>query len=205
MSTLYPRLPGNAAKERYSEVRDGVPTDLLGRSDTAHLAQYFAATGGGRVTPDRLGGLRSLVVAIAENHGFPGRPLGRTVHDFDTVLARTLHTEMDLVPAEAAVRPVWAFLALILLPDIAIWRFPKIAYWRPTSPDTCSAASGGVLSFYVTKLEPTTHTTSWVYSRSGISIRSLRVVGRSVGHPNSSEPWPRSGRRTGPAWTKPSR
>jgi hypothetical protein len=125
MSTLYPRLPSHAAKERYLEVHDGAPADLLGRSETTHLAQHFAATGGGRVTPERLTGFRSLVVAIAENHGFPVKPLGRSVHDFDTVLARTLHTEMDLVPAEAAVRPVWAFLALVLLPDVAIWRFPR--------------------------------------------------------------------------------
>jgi Family of unknown function (DUF6339) len=125
MSTLYPRLPTNAAKERYREIRESAPADELGRSDTTHLGQYFAPTGGGRAAPERLAALRGLVVDLAEKHGFPGVPLGRAVHDFDTALARVLHTEMDLVPAEAAVRPIWAFLALVLLPDVSVWRYPR--------------------------------------------------------------------------------
>src|SRR5690606_13009933 len=36
-----------------------------------------------------------------------------------------LHSTMQLDPAEAASRDVWAFLALVLLPDVAYWRYPK--------------------------------------------------------------------------------
>jgi hypothetical protein len=125
VSTLYPRLPGNAAKERYAEIRDLSASDLSGRSDTSHLAQYFAPTGGIRATPEHLAGLRGLVVELSGRHGFPTDPLGRSVNDFDTELARTLHTSMDLVPAEAAIRSIWAFLALVVLPDVAVWRFPQ--------------------------------------------------------------------------------
>jgi site-specific DNA-cytosine methylase len=32
---------------------------------------------------------------------------------------------MGLVPAEAAARDVWAFLGLVLLPDVAYWRYPE--------------------------------------------------------------------------------
>jgi hypothetical protein len=124
MSTLYPRLPANAAKERYSEIMARDAAALAGWSDTAHLGQYFAPTGGGRATVERLSVIRTQVVEIAARHGFPGAPIRRAVHDFDTELARTLHTSMDLVPAEAAIRPMWAFFALVLLPDVAVWRFP---------------------------------------------------------------------------------
>ncbi|WP_089295075.1 DUF6339 family protein [Actinoplanes regularis] len=47
------------------------------------------------------------------------------MHEFDTTLARLLHADMNLVPAEAAVRPMWAFLAAVLLPDVTVWRFPQ--------------------------------------------------------------------------------
>uniref|UniRef100_UPI003FA793CD DUF6339 family protein n=1 Tax=Streptomyces sp. GSL17-113 TaxID=3115365 RepID=UPI003FA793CD len=40
-------------------------------------------------------------------------------------VAAALHTNMRLVPAEAASGDVWAFLALVLLPDVAYWRYPK--------------------------------------------------------------------------------
>jgi hypothetical protein len=125
MTTLYPRLPANAAKERYAEMRGRTAAELSNSFDTSHLAQYFAPTGGRRASPERLSVLRDLVVDIATRHGFPHQSLGRTVHDFDTALARGLHTSMDLVPVEAAVRPMWAFLALVLLPDVAVWRFPQ--------------------------------------------------------------------------------
>jgi hypothetical protein len=47
------------------------------------------------------------------------------VHEFDTALAQALHAETDLVPAEAAARQIWAFMALVVLPDVAVWRFPR--------------------------------------------------------------------------------
>ncbi|MFF5295334.1 DUF6339 family protein [Paractinoplanes globisporus] len=125
MSTLYPRLPANAAKERFREIKDSDASALASLSDTTHLAQYFAPTGGVRATAERLSILRTQVVEIAAKRGFPGEPIRRAVHEFDTELARTLHTSMDLVPAEGAIRPMWAFLALVLLPDVATWRFPQ--------------------------------------------------------------------------------
>ena len=140
MSTLYPRLPNKAAKERYLEIRALSIGELTGRSDTTHLAQYFAPTGGGRATPERLSGIRTSLVDIATDHGFPeARP---SVNKFDTAVARTLHAEMDLVPAEAAVRPLWAFLALVVLPDVTVWRFPQPPEDRVLATDITRHAFG---------------------------------------------------------------
>ncbi|WP_305787362.1 DUF6339 family protein [Symbioplanes lichenis] len=135
MSTLYPRLPASAANERYAEIKDRSPAELVKDTDSTHLAQYFAPTGGTRVTAERLARLRELIVDLAEKKGFPHEPLGRSVHEFDTALARTLHTDMDLVPAEASVRPIWAFLALVLLPDVSVWRFPRLPGDRVLATD----------------------------------------------------------------------
>jgi hypothetical protein len=69
--------------------------------------------------------IRSLIRDVATEHGFPDQTLGRRLNRFDTSLAQALHMHMGLVPAEAAVRPLWAFLALVVLPDVAVWRFPR--------------------------------------------------------------------------------
>lgn len=125
MSVLYPRLPANAAKELYADLRAREVQGLAFHPDTSHLGQYFAPTGGTRATPERLSILRSLVIEAATRHGYPSVPLGRVVHGFDTELSRLLHKGMEVVPAEAAARPIWAFLALVVLPDVAVWRFPQ--------------------------------------------------------------------------------
>jgi hypothetical protein len=124
MSTLYPRLPRTVTQKLYLDVRDKSPIDLTRRWTPTHDAQFFAATGGGRATPAKMKEIRQLICSIAEQEGFPDRPIGREVNDFDAKVAQALHRHLDLVPAEAAVRQVWAFLALVLLPDVAVWRYP---------------------------------------------------------------------------------
>jgi hypothetical protein len=75
------------------------------------------------VTTEELKTLRDGVVAAAASAGFP-RPLEsrRSVAEIDTKLARALWEASGLMPAEAAVPDVWSFLALVLLPDVVVWR-----------------------------------------------------------------------------------
>ncbi len=47
---------------------------------------------------------------------------GHTV--FDQQLAVHLYGAMGIVPAEAAVGGIWSFLATVMLPDVAAWRYP---------------------------------------------------------------------------------
>jgi len=44
---------------------------------------------------------------------------------FDLDVARILHERCGLVAGEAAVRDIWVFLALVLLPDVSYWRYPR--------------------------------------------------------------------------------
>jgi Family of unknown function (DUF6339) len=125
MSTLYPRIPAKVAQARFDEIRQLQPSQLTQLSTTSHPAQYYAATGGTRVSGEQLRALRSQIRGVASDLGYPDKPIARELNRFDTSVARLLHTQMDVVPAEAAVRPIWAFIALMLIPDVAVWRFPQ--------------------------------------------------------------------------------
>jgi site-specific DNA-cytosine methylase len=69
--------------------------------------------------------LRDAVLDLAKQAGFPDASDRARNADFDLQVAALLHAEMGMVPAEAASRDVWTFLALVLLPDVAFWRYPR--------------------------------------------------------------------------------
>ncbi|MFF3793335.1 DUF6339 family protein [Streptomyces sp. NPDC001981] len=125
ISFLYPRLLADQASPLFAEYRHLPVSELTGRVAFAHESAVYVATGGDRVSTDRLRELRAGVVDLAMRAGFPdGSDRARNA-EFDLALAALLHAEMGMVPAEAAARDVWAFLALIVLPDVAFWRYPE--------------------------------------------------------------------------------
>lgn len=124
MSFLYPRLLAEQAKPLFSEYQDLTIAELSCRTATTHESAVYVATGGDRVSADRLRELREGVLDLAKQAGFPDDSDRVRNAAFDQQLAALLHAEMGMVPAEAASRDVWAFLALIVLPDVAFWRYP---------------------------------------------------------------------------------
>lgn len=123
MSILYPRLLDSAATELYRRYRHLTVEELGPHHAFTHPSAVFAATGGHRVPRELLEDLRAHVLTIAEDAGFPDGGRRRSHTDFDRDIARLLHERMGLVAAEASVRPIWAFLALVLLPDVSFWRY----------------------------------------------------------------------------------
>ncbi|MFE7773116.1 DUF6339 family protein [Streptomyces sp. NPDC057445] len=123
-SFLYPRLLAAQARPLFEEYREKAIAELAGRVAITHESAVYVATGGDRVSAGRLQELRVGVVDLAERAGFPSDSDRARNADFDLRLAAFLHAEMGMVPAEAASRDVWAFLALVLLPDVAFWRYP---------------------------------------------------------------------------------
>jgi len=124
-SVLYPRLLDHAARELHREYMDSTLEELQGRAAFHHRAAVFAATGGRRVTVDELQDLRERIVKAAEYAGYPGEGRRADRANFDLEVAKLLHQRSGLVAAEAAVRSIWAFLALVLLPDVSYWRYPR--------------------------------------------------------------------------------
>jgi hypothetical protein len=125
MGFLYPRLLSGQAKPMHEAYRHLTLAELTSRAGTAHDAAVYVATGGDRIPLQRLLKLRERVIALAQEEGFPGESSRERRSDLDLRLAAVLHADMGVVPAEAASGDVWAFLALVLLPDVAYWRYPK--------------------------------------------------------------------------------
>ncbi|WP_330290704.1 DNA cytosine methyltransferase [Streptomyces sp. NBC_00576] len=125
MSFLYPRLLAEQARPLFEAYRTLSIAELTGRATVSHESAVYVATGGDRISADRLRELRTGVLDLAGRAGFPDDSDRTRNADFDLRLAALLHAETGMVPAEAASRDVWAFLALVLLPDVAFWRYPQ--------------------------------------------------------------------------------
>lgn len=132
---LYPRLLRARARALAIECWDLEPTELASRSTTSDESAVFVATGGTRVGADKLSQLRELVVEHAKEAGYPGQSSRDQRREFDLAVARTLHREMKIAPAEAASGDVWAFLALIVLSDVSKWRYPTLVWDRVLGSD----------------------------------------------------------------------
>ncbi|WP_308310345.1 DUF6339 family protein [Streptomyces sp. CC210A] len=125
MSFLYPRLLAEQAKPLFEDYRRLPVGTLTDRVAYSHESAVYVATGGDRIPVERLRELRAGVLDLAGHAGFPSAADRAHNARFDIRLAALLHSEMGMVPAEAASRDVWAFLALVLLPDVAFWRYPQ--------------------------------------------------------------------------------
>ncbi|MEV5963761.1 DUF6339 family protein [Kribbella sp. NPDC051952] len=99
--------------------------ELGGRVEVSHQSAIYAATGGDRVSSGQLTELREGALQIAMQSGFPTKSSRDARGEIDLPMARYLHAGMKIIPAEAASGDVWAFLALVLLPDLSYWRYPR--------------------------------------------------------------------------------
>ncbi|MEG3616449.1 DUF6339 family protein [Isoptericola haloaureus] len=124
MNYLYPRLLTSRARRLFAELQSESASDTLARrSSTSDEGAVYLATGGARVPSEHLVAVQAAVRQIAVTHGFPDDPSAAQKTAFDAAVAAYLHSAAGLSPAEAGSREVWAFFALVLLPDIAAWRF----------------------------------------------------------------------------------
>ncbi len=128
---VWPRIDRSLALELI-DVFEGVdPVEL--RSEHSQLEHQRAApvaVGGVRVPAEEVRHVRAGLREVADTHGFPD-PLSRSkVADFDRPATRVLHERMGIIPSDAAAEGTWSFLSLIVLPDVAVWRFPGRATER---------------------------------------------------------------------------
>lgn len=125
MSLLYPRLLAGQAKPSFDEYRQLSIQELTDRVSTRHDSMVYAATGGDRVPGSHLLSMREAIVTIATEAGFPENSTTKANATFDLRIAEYLHSQSEMMPAEAASGDIWAFLALMVLPDVAYWRYPN--------------------------------------------------------------------------------
>lgn len=125
MSLLYPRLLAGQAKPLFEEFNRLTISELTERVSTNHDSVVYAATGGDRVPEAHLLLIREAILEIAKESGFPEKGTTKDNARFDLRIAEFLHSQAKLMPAEAASGDVWAFLGLMVLPDVAYWRYPS--------------------------------------------------------------------------------
>lgn len=121
----------------YPRISDAVATSLIARMNTlnfdelaenaasSHPMATYYATSIQRASATELENLRTELVALAVSHGYPSPMSKVKISDFDQAAAQILDRRLDLIPAEAANDEVWSFLTLVLLPDLAKWRYPN--------------------------------------------------------------------------------
>ncbi|MCK7627462.1 DUF6339 family protein [Streptomyces sp. RS10V-4] len=135
MVYLYPRLLPAAASHLREEYLQRSVEYLCERSALSHPAMFYAATGGARLPEQRLGSLREAVLACAAERGYPAKPGRKQAAGFDIEVATILHRDSGIVPAEAVAGDLWAFLSLVVLPDVSLWRFTDLHHDRVLGTD----------------------------------------------------------------------
>ena len=115
MSILWPRLPNSTATELLSAFPP--------KHDVTHADAFFAESGGTRVDDKRVKKLRERIVDAAQKFGFPNAGGARNT-DFDLLATRILFEEMGDNASDLYRPEVWNFITLVLLPDVAAWRWP---------------------------------------------------------------------------------
>ncbi|WP_269933502.1 hypothetical protein [Aminobacter sp. HY435] len=125
MVKLLPRLSGPPADLLLEEfIRGGAKTWSGFDADDLPDAARFAATGGSRVSAAELAEFRSGLVAMAQQHGFGADGGGRSSHaGFDASASAWLADHPLLGSGEALRDDVWAFVGVVVAPDIVHWRF----------------------------------------------------------------------------------
>lgn len=126
MVYLYPRLDAADATKLISEYSNYSPRQLVAYSATSHPRASIYPTGvQARVPEQVLGQLQAAVRQVASSHGYPDQSRPRTATPFDQQAGTVLTHTMDILPADAAQEEVWSFLSIVVLPDVAFWRWPN--------------------------------------------------------------------------------
>lgn len=124
MSILYPQMRLSVASRRFAELHGKSLAELAGLADADMSSAVFSPVGGQRCTADELVSLRQRILEHARSHEYPNAARLAQRNAFDRAVGIELHTTSGMMLGEASIGAVWAFLALQLLPDVCVWRFP---------------------------------------------------------------------------------
>ncbi|MGL3338179.1 DUF6339 family protein [Pseudomonas aeruginosa] len=123
MVILFPQLPHHIALQIADDARSASIGSLASKATSDCPSCEYTPTGGNRATLAVLNKLRGDLLQLAVNAGYPRPPGIQPAATFDAEASIVLMQQMPMAPAEAANGGIWAFLACVLLPDIARWRF----------------------------------------------------------------------------------
>ena len=131
MSWLFPQIPRPHA-EQLIELFNADPANRC-FTGFDHPQRFYQASGGDRLPDRELQTVRDAILAIAGRFGFPDQPptstRNRDYARFEAEVAEwfagwsALDTGRSGVTAETTRRDWWTYLTLIVLPEVACWRW----------------------------------------------------------------------------------
>lgn len=124
MITLLPKLSPPAAERLLEAYLHKGPGQWQG-FDAKQFpeAVRFTPTGGSPVTSKQLDELRAGILDIAKSNGYGSADSRRDLSGFDAQVAAWLAGQEFLKSGEAHRDDVWAFVSIVMMPDITGWRF----------------------------------------------------------------------------------
>lgn len=122
--SLLPRLKAQGVANILERIKEQV---LSRKSSLEALAEYpnltsFAASGGAKAGSVAIA-IDAELRRIAQNAGFPSNISQSSKAKFDENAAIWLGLNQDLKTGEALRDDVWAFIAIVLAPDLVAWRY----------------------------------------------------------------------------------
>ena len=132
MTYRYPTLSDEKALTLIP-VLEGLPIEELAKK-AALVTEGTGHYGTGENVPrQHLGALRSRILAIASENGYPSRGTDKQKITFDHQVAIALFETLEISISTASNNYVWQFMTCILMPDIARWRFMQVETGKITS------------------------------------------------------------------------
>jgi hypothetical protein len=129
MTQLIPQIPAGVAESLLSQLAHSPSADLCPGDELRIPQAITQPTGGMPITDALLKELRASIVSAARNHGFPdSRPT--SFLQFELEVAEALAAWSPLWIAEGAPtgealrNDCWSFITIVVLPDVALWRWP---------------------------------------------------------------------------------
>lgn len=129
MTRLIPQIPAGVAEPLLAQLSVARLADLDPGDELRYPQAITQPTGGLPITDALLKELRDAVVQAARKHGFPDRRPTSFLR-FELEVAQVLAAWAPLWNAqgspsgEALRNDCWTFITVVVLPDVALWRWP---------------------------------------------------------------------------------
>lgn len=129
MRFVYPRIAEHVAQQLVTRISEA--WELKGLVGVQELVAFEhpkaepVPTGGTRADTSRIEEVRLAVMDAVDEWYSVGSVRSSEVAAFDRAVGTALYTTLQIVPSDAAHRRVWNFLTLVVLPDVAVLRFPR--------------------------------------------------------------------------------
>lgn len=118
----YPRLSSSDATELLVRCYQAERDELLELAEAYSGRAFYSATASRRVHQSHIDQIRNEIHRLAGECGFPA---AKAPPGFDAALPSLLGGLLQLAPSEAGRVEVWNYLTLVVMPDIALWRWPS--------------------------------------------------------------------------------